>query len=124
MSDSEGVIHRLMEVIEDRRVRPRETSYTTQLMSGGVQRIGEKIVEEAGEVVEAAANAGPGGVPAARTHLTYEAADLIYHLFVMLAYCDVKMSDVEAELARRFGTSGLDEKAARHKDDPGDRPSG
>jgi len=41
-------------------------------------------------------------------HLIHEAADLVYHLFVMLAYRGVKLADVEAELARRFGTSGLE----------------
>ena len=50
---------------------------------------------------------------AGRAHLTHEAADLIYHLFVMLAARDVALDDVEAELARRFGVSGLDEKASR-----------
>ena len=44
---------------------------------------------------------------------TYEAGDLVYHLLVMLAYCDVRLSDLESELARRFGISGLEEKAAR-----------
>ena len=119
-------MHNLMAVVEDRHIRPRVNSYTSQVMSSGVKGIGEKIMEEAAEVVEAAANAGPGGVPAARTHLTHEAADLIYHLLIMLAHCEVKLTSVEAELARRFGTSGLDEKAARsrHKSDSGSRERG
>ena len=116
MTEREGIMHRLMSVVEDRRVKPRVNSYTTQVMSSGVKGIGEKIMEEAAEFVEAAENAGPGGVPAARTHLTYEAADLIYHMFIMLAHCEVKLNDLETELARRFGTSGLDEKSARTKD--------
>ena len=66
-------------------------------------------MEEAGEVVEAAGEPGDAG----RSHLIYEAADLIYHLFVLMGHRDVKLSEVEAELARRFGLSGLDEKAAR-----------
>ena len=113
MISPEGIMHRLMEVIEDRHVRPRENSYTAKLMEGGVQRIGEKIMEEAGEFVEAAGNAGTDGIPAARTLLIYEAADLVYHFLVMLGHCDIKLTDVEMELARRFGTSGLDEKVAR-----------
>jgi len=116
MTEREGIMQRLMVVVEDRHVKPRVNSYTTEVMSSGVKGIGEKIMEEAAELVEAAENAGPGGVPAARTHLTYEAADLIYHMFIMLAHCEVKLTDVETELARRFGTSGLDEKAARTKD--------
>ena len=115
MTNPEGIMHRLMEVIEDRHVRPRENSYTAKLMEGGVQRIGEKIMEEAGEFVEASSIAGSDGIPAARTHLIYEAADLVYHFLVMLGFCDIKLADVEAELARRFGTSGLDEKVQRGK---------
>ncbi len=100
---------RLMRVIEDRRANPPERSYTTKLFSGGVAKIGEKILEEAQEVVDAAGEGGRAG----HEHLVYEAADLIYHLFVMLGYRDVALEEVQAELARRFGTSGLDEKESR-----------
>ena len=103
------IFQQLMEVIEDRRANPPERSYTTKLFQGGVQKIGGKILEEAQEVVEAAGEADESG----RQHLIREAADLIYHLFVMLGHRDVRLSEVEAELARRFGISGLDEKAAR-----------
>ena len=98
-----------MDVIEDRKRNQPAKSYTTQLFAGGVERIGQKIREEADEVVGAARETGPEG----RTHLTYEAGDLVYHLLVMLAYRDVRLSDLESELARRFGISGLEEKAAR-----------
>ena len=98
-----------MGVIEDRRANPPPKSYTTSLFQGGVDKIGGKIVEEAAEVVEAAGEPGDAG----RTHFIYEAADLLYHLFVMLGYKGVALSEVEAELARRFGISGLDEKEAR-----------
>ena len=101
----------LMATIEDRKAHPPAKSYTTTLFAGGVPKIGEKIVEEAAEVVEAAGEPAEAG----RTHLIREAADLIYHLFVMLAHRDVRLSEVEAELARRSGTSGLDEKASRPK---------
>jgi phosphoribosyl-ATP pyrophosphohydrolase len=84
-------------------------SYTTALFDGGVEKIGEKIVEEAAEVVEAARETGPQG----RDHLVHEAADLIYHLLVMLGHRDIPLNDVRAELARRFGVSGLDEKESR-----------
>ena len=60
-------------------------------------------------MVEAAANTAADNRPA----VTHEAADLVYHLLVMLAECDVSLGDVERELARRFGTSGLEEKASR-----------
>ena len=107
--DSATVFAKLMAVIEDRKANPPAKSYTTALFQGGVAKIGGKILEEAGEVVEAAGEPGDAG----RSHLIYEAADLIYHLFVLMGHRDVKLSEVEAELARRFGLSGLDEKAAR-----------
>jgi phosphoribosyl-ATP pyrophosphohydrolase len=105
----DNILSRLMTLIEDRKANPPPKSYTTTLFAGGVAKIGEKITEEAAEVVEAAAEQGDEG----RAHLIHEAADLVYHLFVMLGYRDIKLAEVEAELARRFGISGLDEKAAR-----------
>jgi len=73
----------------------------------------QKVIEEAAEVVEAAGEAGDEG----RQHLVCEAADLLYHLLVMLAHRDVRLEEVEAELARRFGISGLEEKASRGKNE-------
>lgn len=105
------ILAQLMAVIEDRKANPPPKSYTTSLFNGGVEKIGGKILEEAREVVEAAGETGVEG----RNHLIYEAADLIYHLFVMLGHRDIKLTEVEAELARRFGISGIDEKAARKK---------
>jgi phosphoribosyl-ATP pyrophosphohydrolase len=107
----ENTLTRLMAIIEDRKANPPAKSYTTTLFAGGVPKIGEKIIEEAAEVVEAAAEPGDEG----RAHLIYEAADLVYHLFVMLGYRDIRLAEVETELARRFGLSGLDEKAGRAK---------
>lgn len=106
------VFEQLMAVIEDRREHPPERSYTTKLFAGGVDLIGAKIIEEAQEVVEAAAEKSGD---AQRRHLVYETGDLLYHLFVLLGHQHITLSDVAAELARRFGTSGLDEKAARSK---------
>lgn len=115
MADSSGsldVLQTLMQVIEDRRDHPPEKSYTTKLFSGGVPAIAAKITEEAEEVNEAALEEGDAG----RSHLIYEAADLTYHLMVMLGYKRIHWSEVEAELARRFGISGIDEKASRGTD--------
>lgn len=98
-----------MAVIEDRKVNPPEKSYTTKLFIGGTAKIGEKILEEAAEVVEAADEVGDEG----RAHLIYESADLLFHLMVMLGYKDIHIQEVESELSRRFGISGIDEKAAR-----------
>ncbi len=80
----------------------------------GAEAIGQKITEEAREVVAAATEVGEEG----RQHLVREAADLMYHLLVMLAHRDTRLEEVEAELARRFGISGLEEKAARGKNGP------
>lgn len=109
MAGVDHILGQLMAVIEDRKANPPPKSYTTALFAGGVPKIGAKITEEAAEVVEAAAEPDEAG----RQHLIREAADLIYHLFVMLGHRDVRLAEVEAELARRFGISGLDEKASR-----------
>jgi phosphoribosyl-ATP pyrophosphohydrolase len=106
MSD---VFSQLMAVIEDRKAKRPAGSYTTQLFEGGVERIGAKVLEEAREVVEAAAEPSDEG----RSHLIYEAGDVLFHLFVLLSHRDVRLDEVEAELARRFGVSGLEEKAKR-----------
>ena len=83
-----------------------EASWTAKLLAKGPAKCAEKFGEEA---VEAIIEAVRGD----RAALTAEAADTLYHLMVMLAACDVPLSDVMAELARRQGTSGLAEKAAR-----------
>ena len=109
MTQNDTILARLMAVIEDRKAQLPEHSYTTKLFRGGVDKIGVKVREEAEEVIEAAGETGEEG----RQHLIREAADLIYHLCVMLGHRGVGWEAVEAELARRFGLSGLDEKAAR-----------
>lgn len=102
----------LMATIEDRKTNPPARSYTTSLFEGGVEKIGRKILEEANEMIEAADEPGDQG----RSHFIHETADLIYHMFVMLGHRGIKLEEVEAELGRRFGISGLDEKAARHQE--------
>ncbi len=105
-----SILPELMNVIAARKTNPNAgKSYVASLLAGGVAKIGGKITEEAAEVVEAAAEPGPEG----RAHLVHEVADLVFHALVMLGLKDVPWSDVEAELGRRFGVSGHDEKAAR-----------
>jgi phosphoribosyl-ATP pyrophosphohydrolase len=104
-----SVLAQLMAVLEDRKVNPPPNSYTARLYAGGDAKIGAKLLEEAHELVEAAGETGEQG----RRHLIYEAADVIYHLLVLLAFHQIRLEDVEAELQRRFGQSGLDEKASR-----------
>ena len=100
------VLEALERVVASRKGDSPEKSYTSRLLAGGVPRIGAKVTEEAGELVQAAA-----GEPDDR--VVAEAADLLYHTLVLLAARDISLAAVEDELARRFGVSGLDEKAAR-----------
>ena len=100
------VLEALEEVIASRRGESPDRSYTSRLLAGGVSLAGAKVAEEAGELVQAAAAEPTDRVVA-------EAADLLYHSLVLLACRDVPLASVEAELARRFGVSGLAEKAAR-----------
>jgi phosphoribosyl-ATP pyrophosphohydrolase len=99
----------LDQTIAARATNRSDKSYTSQLLAGGVAKIGAKITEEAAEVVEAAAEPGEAG----REHLIREAGDLVYHLLVILRQRNCSLADLEAELARRAGVSGLDEKAGR-----------
>ncbi len=109
MSDSLEPISRLMKTLASRARSLPEGSYTTKLLTGGVEAIGEKIREEADELIAAAGEPGDEG----RDHFVYEAGDLIYHALVLLAWRGVDIDEVAAELARREGTSGLAEKANR-----------
>ncbi|MFB9151135.1 phosphoribosyl-ATP diphosphatase [Roseovarius ramblicola] len=86
-----------------------EESWTARLLAKGPGKCAEKFGEEA---VEAIIEAVKGD----RERLTGEAADVLFHLLVMLQSRNVALDDVMAELARRQGTSGLTEKAARSKD--------
>ena len=99
-------LHRLAATIQSRKGADPESSWTAKLFSKGPEKCAEKFGEEA---VEAIIEAVKGD----REKLTAEAADVLYHLLVMLAARDVTLADVEAELARRDGTSGIAEKAAR-----------
>ena len=112
--DDRHILLRLMSVLEDRKQNPSEKSYTTSLFTGGTDKISKKILEEAQEVIEAATENNS----AARDHLIHEAADLIFHLLVMLGYKSITWEEIEGELGRRFGISGLDEKAARTSPEP------
>jgi phosphoribosyl-ATP pyrophosphohydrolase len=101
-----NALQRLSETILARKSADPESSWTAKLLAKGPEKCAEKFGEEA---VEAIIEAVKGD----RAKLTAEAADVLYHLLVMLAARDVTLQDVEAELARREGTSGIAEKAAR-----------
>ena len=100
------VLARLAETIEARRSGDGKASYTAKLLNDGTEKCAKKFGEEAFELALAA-------VSGDTEHATAEAADVLYHLLVVLAACDIPLSDVMAELDRRTAMSGIAEKAAR-----------
>ncbi|WP_209504553.1 MULTISPECIES: phosphoribosyl-ATP diphosphatase [unclassified Ruegeria] len=103
-----SILHDLAATIEARKGADPEGSWTAKLLAKGPEKCAEKFGEEA---IEAIIEAVKGD----QVKLTSEAADVLYHLLVMLAARDVALDDVLAELDRRQGTSGVAEKAARPK---------
>ncbi|TDL84273.1 phosphoribosyl-ATP diphosphatase [Palleronia sediminis] len=101
-----SALDRLAATIAARRDADPETSWTARLLAQGPEKCAEKFGEEA---IEAVIEAVRGD----RARLTAEAADALFHLLVMCAARDVSLADIEAELARREGRSGIDEKSAR-----------
>ncbi len=99
-------LERLAATIAARKGADPETSWTAKLLAKGAEKCAAKFGEEA---IEAVIEAVKGD----RARLTSEAADVLYHLLVMLTARDVTLDEVLAELERREGTSGLDEKARR-----------
>ncbi|WP_417667880.1 phosphoribosyl-ATP diphosphatase [Roseibium sp.] len=96
-------------IIAARASSDDEMSYTRKLMGKGVAKCAQKLGEEAVEAAIAA-------VREDREELTAEAADILYHLLVVLRISGVDLNDVMAELSRRTGQTGLEEKASRPKD--------
>lgn len=101
-----STLDRLAALIHARRQSTAEASYTRQLLDAGPEKCARKFGEEAIETVLA-------GVGPDAKALTAEAADTLYHLLVLLEVRGVALADVYAELERRMGTSGLDEKKSR-----------
>lgn len=99
-------LDRLEAVIAQRRGASADSSYVASLFAKGREKIAQKVGEEATETVIAALSGDPA-------KLTSEAADLLFHLIVLLAEGGVGIHDVLAELDRRQGISGIEEKAAR-----------
>jgi len=101
-----SALHDLAATIQARSGADPSESWTAKLLASGAPACAAKFGEEAAEAIVEAAREDPAA-------LTREAADVLYHLLVMLTASGVTLADVEAELARRAGTSGLAEKAAR-----------
>jgi phosphoribosyl-ATP pyrophosphohydrolase len=105
MSD---VFNRLAEILEERKQADPGGSYVASLYHGGTDKILKKLGEEATETIIA----GKGGN---QDEIIYETADLWFHSLVLLAHNNIKPQTVLDELDRRFGLSGLEEKANRSK---------
>jgi len=106
MSD---IITKLNLVLNERKHADADSSYVASLYAAGIDKILKKLGEEAVETVIA----GKGGV---RDEIIYETADLWFHSLVLLAHNDIDPQLILDELDRRFGLSGLDEKASRSKE--------
>ena len=102
------ILERIAATIEQRKAGDPEKSYVAKLFAGGDDAMLGKIAEEAAETVLAAKSGN-------RLHLVRETADLWFHCMIVLARHGLGPADVLAELQRREGISGIDEKAARKK---------
>ena len=109
MSDT---LQRLAAIIEERKSADPDSSYVAQLHHKGLEKILAKVAEETDEIIEAAREAEQDGNI---EHIIYETADLWFHTLVMLAKLGTGPEAVLAELDRRFGVSGQDEKASREQ---------
>ncbi|ACE89046.1 phosphoribosyl-ATP pyrophosphatase [Rhizobium phaseoli] len=96
----------LERIVDERSKASPEQSWTAKLVAGGQPKAAKKLGEEAIEAVMAAATGD-------RDNLTYEAADVLYHLLVVLKIAEIPLENVMAELERRTAQSGLKEKANR-----------
>jgi len=101
-----SVLERVYETIMGRKQQSSPDSYVASLFQAGQDRILKKVTEEAGEVILASKGQK-------RDDIVHEAADLVFHLLVTLGYHDIPPREISQELARRFGQSGLNDKASR-----------
>lgn len=102
------ILKKIAGILETRKRADPETSYVASLYSAGINTVLKKVGEEATEVV-IAGNSGD------KDAIIHETADLWFHTLVMLAQCGLGPEDILNELDRRFGRSGLEEKANRQK---------
>jgi phosphoribosyl-AMP cyclohydrolase / phosphoribosyl-ATP pyrophosphohydrolase len=107
-SEIYGVVDTLFHEIESKKLGNSETSYTAKLFSKGENTICKKIAEEAAELCFAIKDKN-------KDEIVYEAADLVYHSLVGLSLSGINPELIKAELRRRFGTSGIEEKNSRTK---------
>ncbi len=113
LSNMTDILDRLAAAIENRKGGDPQRSYVARLLANGEDSVLKKIGEEATETVMA-------GKSGDRRAIVHEMADLWFHCLVALAHYGLKPADVLAELERREGISGIDEKAARGGGSPGE----
>jgi phosphoribosyl-ATP pyrophosphohydrolase len=107
---SDGILKQLAEVLEKRKQSSADDSYVASLHHKGLNKILEKVGEESVETILAARDSEQTGD---NSKVVYETADLWFHSLVMLSHLDIEVDEVLQELERRFGLSGLEEKANR-----------
>jgi phosphoribosyl-ATP pyrophosphohydrolase len=107
---SDAILKQLAEVLEQRKQSSADDSYVASLHQKGLNKILEKVGEESVETILAARDAEQTGD---NNKVVYETADLWFHSLVMLSHLDIDVDEVLKELERRFGLSGLEEKANR-----------
>ena len=107
---SDAILKQLAQVLEQRKQSSVDESYVASLHQKGLNKILEKVGEESVETILAARDAEQSGD---NSKVVYETADLWFHSLVMLSHLDIDVDDILNELERRFGLSGLEEKANR-----------
>ncbi len=103
----DDIFKQLEQVLEQRKQASADESYVSSLYDKGLDAILKKVGEESAEVIMAAKDGQ-------QEKIIYEVADLLFHTLVLLRYNDIELDTVQQELARRFGLSGLEEKANRN----------
>lgn len=111
------ILDNLANILESRKSADAGSSYTAKLYAGGLNRILQKVGEECTETILAARDYQEQDGDEQREALVGELADLVFHLMVMVSKLDLDYEAVLEELEKRFGVSGLDEKAARKQND-------
>jgi phosphoribosyl-ATP pyrophosphohydrolase len=106
------IISQLQTILDERKEASADSSYVAKLHSKGLNKILEKVGEEATETILAAKDAE---ISKDSKEVVYETADLWFHSMVMLSHLNIPVADILTELERRFGLSGLEEKANRTK---------
>jgi phosphoribosyl-ATP pyrophosphohydrolase len=110
---ADEIIASLDEILQARKAAEPNSSYVASLYDKGLDSILKKIAEESAETIMAAKDLAANNGDS--QHVVYEVADLWFHTMVLLAQQDISSQEVLNELARRFGVSGIEEKASRAK---------